>query len=130
MYNLGLLLTEIPYWDIKFMQNQVCTHHRISVTCNLNSHSCCMLYYRVLLHVKIEIWKSALKLVYILGFLLNERPYWDVNFMHNLVCTPHRRVEYNLNINSIVCCIISCIKVKIKIKKCFKTTVHSWLFVE
>ena len=114
-------------------KNQVCRLHRIWVTYNCNS--CCMLYYRALLHVKIKIWKSTLKLEYFwfsfewntllrywlkknqvctpfriwvtyiwnsygcfmfyyravmyvkikillkLGYLLNERLYWDVNFM-------------------------------------------------
>jgi len=51
-------------------KNQVFTPQRIRVTYNLSSHSCCMFYYRGLLHVK-----STLKLVYILDVLLNERLY-------------------------------------------------------
>ena len=40
-----------------------------------------MFYYRALLHVKIKIQKTTLKLVNILGFLLNETPYRDIKFM-------------------------------------------------
>jgi len=45
-------------------KNQACTPHRSKVTYNLNSLSCCMLFNRALMHVKIKINKSILKLVY------------------------------------------------------------------
>ena len=49
--------------------------HRSTVTYIFNGHSCSMFYYRALMHVKSEIYKSTLKLVYIFGCLFNERVY-------------------------------------------------------
>ena len=56
-------------------KNQICTLHRSKVTYLFNSHTCGMFYYRALMHVKSEILKSTLKLVYILGCLFNEKVY-------------------------------------------------------
>ena len=51
-------------------ENQSCILYRSTVTCNLNSHSCCMLFNRALMQVNLKLKK----LVYILGFSLNEIP--------------------------------------------------------
>ena len=56
-------------------KNQVYTLHRSRVTYIFKSHSCSMFYYRAAMHVKIGIYKSTLKLVYILGYLFQERVY-------------------------------------------------------
>ena len=57
-----------------------------------------MLYYRVLLHVKIKIWKSTLKLVF---FCWMKDPTEMLTSFKNQVCTPHKsRVTYNLNSHS------------------------------
>ena len=84
-------------------KNQVCTPHRSIVTYNLNGYSCCMLLSRGLIHLKIKVWKSPLKLMYIVGFFVE--PIEILTLCKNQVCTPHKSTV-TCYLNSHSCCML------------------------
>ena len=60
-------------------KSQLCTHKQSWDMDILNSKKCCILCSIALMHVKIKIWNTALKLLCIIDYLLFNHTKWDIS---------------------------------------------------
>ena len=60
---------------------QLCTHNQSWDMDILKCNKYCILCSIALMHVKIKIWKTTLKLLYMIDYLLFNNTKWDVNLL-------------------------------------------------
>ena len=98
----------------------------------LKCNKYCILCSIGLIHIKTEIYKITLKLLYMIEYLLSNETKWDVNMLKFQLFTHNQSWDMDiLKCNKLcILCSIALIHVKIKIwKNCYKIVVHHWLFV-
>ena len=66
------------------------TWHMDVLKCNMY----CILRSIALIHVRIEIWKTTLKLMYMIDYLLFNNTKWDVNFLKNSIMYSKPKYRY------------------------------------
>ena len=92
----------------------------------------CKLCSIALIHVKMEIWKTTLKLLYMIHYLLFNNTKWDVNMLKNSIMYSKLKLRYgHFKVEQVLYIVFyhSNTCKKGNLKNYFKIVVHDWLFV-